>query len=200
MEGQTVAVAGMVDSVRNLLTRDRQPSASVVLEDLDGKLEVIVWPRVYAATQEYWKEGNILVADGKVRLRGDRVQLICEHVRYYQLEESRESEGLTSHSQKIAAPVIEDGKNGGTTNKTRKLVIRLKQTSDKSGDIARLHQINNILRDYPGYDETNLMVDNGKKVFKLRLSAMRVDYCPQLHQRLVEVIGEDAIKLETENS
>ncbi|UCG55174.1 MAG: DNA polymerase III subunit alpha, partial [Dehalococcoidia bacterium] len=198
MEGQTVAVAGMVDSVRNLVTRDGQPSASVVLEDLDGKLEVMVWPRIYAATQEYWREGNILLADGKVRLRGDRIQLVCEHVRYYQMEESSKSEGLASPPQKMAVLVSEDGKNGEVPAKTRKLIIRLKQTSDKRGDIARLHKINNILRDYPGYDEANLMVDNGKKVFKLRLSAMRVDYCPQLHQRLIEIIGEDAIKLETE--
>ncbi len=199
MEGQIIAVAGMVDSIRNLVTRDGQPSASVVLEDLDGKLDVIVWPRVYSATQEYWQEGNILLVDGKVRLRGDRVQLVCEHVRYYKIEEKKEGEGLASTSQKIVTPVVEGGKSGKLTPKTRKLIIRLKQTSDKSGDITRLHKINNILRDYPGCDEANMIIDNGKKVFKLRLSAMQVDYCPQLYQRLVEVIGKDAIKLETEN-
>lgn len=80
--------------------------------------------------------------------------------------------------------------------KTQRLFIRLKQTSDKAGDIARLHKITNILRDFPGYDEVNLMVDNQKKVFKLRLSGMRVDCCPELHRRLVEVIGEDGLKVE----
>ncbi len=199
MEGQIIAVAGMVDSVRNLVTRDGQPSASVVLEDLDGKLDVIVWPRVYSATQDYWQEGNILLVDGKVRLRGDRVQLVCEHVRYYKIEEEKEGVALASSSKKIVTPVIEAGKNGKLTPETRKLIIRLKQTSDKRGDITRLHKINNILRDYPGCDEANLIIDNGKKVFQLRLSAMQVDYCPQLYQRLVEVIGKDAIKLETGN-
>ncbi|MCJ7764197.1 MAG: DNA polymerase III subunit alpha, partial [Dehalococcoidales bacterium] len=85
MEGQTVGVAGMVASVHNLVTRDGQPSASVVLEDLDGQLEVMVWPRVYAATRDLWQEGNILMVDGKVKLRGDRVQLVCEHARHYDM-------------------------------------------------------------------------------------------------------------------
>jgi DNA polymerase-3 subunit alpha len=200
MEGQTIAVAGMVDSIRNLVTRDGQPSASVVLEDLDGKLEVVVWPRIFAATQEYWQEGNILLIDGKVRLRGDRVQLVCEHVRYYKIEENKENGDLTFISKKIATPGVVGRESGGVPPRMRRLIIHLKQTSDKSGDIARLHKINNILRDYPGYDEANLMVDNGTKFFKLRLSAMRVDYCPQLHQRLIEVIGKDAIQLETENN
>ncbi len=199
MEGQTVAVAGMVDSVRNLVTKDGQPSASVVLEDLDGKLEVMVWPRVYAATQEFWQAGNILLVDGKVRMRGDRVQLVCEHVRYYQMEETRGGEGVSAPSQGIMTSVVEEVKTEAAPIKTQRLVIRLKQTSDKAGDIAGLHKITNILRDFPGYDEVNLMVDNEKKVFKLRLSGMRVDYCPELHRRLVEVIGEDGVKLETKD-
>ncbi|UCE98210.1 MAG: DNA polymerase III subunit alpha [Dehalococcoidia bacterium] len=200
MEGQTIAVAGMVDSIRNLVTRDGQPSASVVLEDLDGKLEVIVWPRIFTATQEYWQEGNILLIDGKVRLRGDWVQLVCEHVRFYKIEENKEKEDLALMSKKILTPSVASREKGGVPPKMRRLIIHLKQTSDKSGDIARLHKINNILRDYPGYDEANLIVDNGTKFFKLHLSAMRVDYCPQLHQRLVDVIGKDAVQLETENN
>jgi DNA polymerase-3 subunit alpha len=199
MEGQTVAVAGMVDSVRNLVTKDGQPSASVVLEDLDGKLEVMVWPRVYAATQEFWQAGNILLVDGKVRMRGDRVQLVCEHVRYYQMEETRGGEGVSAPSQGIMTSVVEEVKADVAPVKTQRLIIRLKQTSDKAGDIAGLHKITNILRDFPGYDEVNLMVDNEKKVFKLRLSGMRVDYCSELHRRLVEIIGEDGVKLETKD-
>jgi len=196
MEGQTVTVAGMVDSVRSLVTKDGKPSASVVLEDLDGKLEVMVWPRVYAAKQEYLQEGNILLVDGKVRLRGDRAQLVCEHVRYYQMEETGGGKGVSAPLPGIMTSAVGEVKTEVSPVKTQRLFIRLKQTSDKAGDIASLHKITNILRDFPGYDEVNLMVDNEKKVFKLRLSGMRIDYCPELHRRLVEAIGEDGVRLE----
>jgi len=71
--GQTIPVAGMVASVHNSFTRDQRPFASAVLEDLDGRLEVMVWPRVYADTRDLWQEGNILLVEGKVRMRDDQV-------------------------------------------------------------------------------------------------------------------------------
>jgi DNA polymerase-3 subunit alpha len=195
LEGKMVTVAGMVDSVHSLVTRDGQPSASVTLEDLDGKLEVMVWPRVYSSTQEFWQTGNILLVDGKVRLRGDRIQLICEHVRYYQMEETIDGKEIALQSPSIKPSVAEEIKPEVETVHTRSIVIHLKQTQEKAKDIAILHKITNILRDFPGYDEVYLVVDNGKKIFKLRLSGILVDYSSELHRRLVEVIGEDRVIL-----
>jgi DNA polymerase-3 subunit alpha len=197
MEGQPVVVAGMVASVRNLVTRDGQPSASVILEDLDGRLEVMAWPKVYAFTKDLWQEGNILLVKGKVKLRGDRVQLVCEsreHVQPYQLEEAGDEEVVVS--QREIAPLVAAAEEKAPTE-ARRLVIKLKQTSDEAGDIANLHKIINILRDYPGRDEVSLAIDNEKKVFRLRLPGIRVDYCPELHRQLAELIGEDKIRPET---
>jgi len=195
MEGQTLAVAGMVASIHNLVTRDGQPSASVILEDLDGRLEVMAWPKVYTVTKDLWQEGNILLVDGKVRLRGDRVQLVCEHVHLYQLEELRDEEVVATQPGTLL-PAIKEAETA--PSEPRRLLISLKQTSDETGDIANLHKIVAVLRDFPGRDEVRLMIDNEKKVFKLRLSGMRIDYCPELHRRLAELIGEDSIRLVTD--
>ena len=171
----------------------------MTLEDLDGKLEVMVWPRIYSSTQEFWHTGNILLVDGRVRLRGDRIQLVCEHVRYYQIEENRDGKEITAQSQSIIPSVAEKIKPEVETVHTRSLVIHLKQTQEKTKDIASLHKITNILRDFPGYDEVNLVVDNGKKIFKLRLSGILVDCSSELHRRLVEVIGEDGVMFEVKD-
>jgi DNA polymerase-3 subunit alpha len=74
--GQNVKVAGMVASVRSLYTRDGRPFASAVMEDLDGRVEVMVWPKVYAETKDLWQEGNMLLVEGKVRLGNDEVQFV----------------------------------------------------------------------------------------------------------------------------
>ena len=55
------------------------------------------------------------------------------------------------------------------------------------------------MRDFPGNEEANLMIDNEKKLFKLKLPGLRIDYCPELHRRLVDIIGEDRVKLETKD-
>ena len=52
------------------------------------------------------------------------------------------------------------------------------------------------LRDFPGQDEVNLCVVNGEKIINLRLSNIYTNYCPELHQRLVELVGEEGLEVE----
>ena len=149
---------------------------------------------------EYTKElsklfstsGNILLVSGRVKLRGDRLQLVCEHVHRYQIDEANEEGVVTAHPVEIQPEVEEIDVKPSEHNR---LVISLKQTGNEAGDIANLHKIINVLRDFPGRDNVNLVVDNEKKVFKLRLSNIHVEYCPALHQRLVELVGEDKVQL-----
>ncbi len=193
LAGQTVVVAGVVASVRYLLTRDGQSFASAIVEDLDGQLEVMVWPRVYAETKELWVEGNILLIEGKVRVKDDRVQLNCENVRRYQPVPREEAISLPE-APPAAKPVAE-----GVTAPTgsRRVVINISQTEDEGSDIARLHRVVALLRDYPGQDEVALSITNGNKVTNLRLADIATDYCPELHQQLAEIVGESGIRVET---
>jgi len=194
--GQTVVVAGMVASVHSLFTRDRRPFVSSVLEDLDGRIEVMVWPRLYSDTRDLWQEGNILLVEGKVRLRDDRVQLNCDHVRRYQPEATQGEEVVTSQPAK--PPVVaEEATTYAMPAESHRLVISISQTSDKDTDIVYLHKLIDTLKDFPGQDEVNLCVTNEEKIINLKLSNMRISYCPELHQRLVELVGEDGLRLET---
>ncbi len=187
LAGQTIIVAGMVVSVRHLFTRDRNPFVSAVLEDLDGRIEVMVWPKVYANTRDLWEEGNILLVEGKVRLRDDRVQLNCDYVRHYQPQAAQGEEVVTS--QPSEAPLVAEVKS-------RQLIISITQTSDEASDIAYLHKLIDTLKDFPGENEVNLCVTNEERVINLKLSNIYTHYCPELHQQLVELVGEDGLRLE----
>jgi len=183
LSGQNIVVAGMVASVHQSFTKDRRPFASAVLEDLDGRVEVMVWPKVYASTRDLWQEGNILLVEGKVRLRDDRVQLSCEIVRRYQPEAVPKEEAVVA--EETQAPL-----------KTRRLVISISQTSDEEADIVELRKLIEALRGFPGEDEVNLCVTNEQRVFNLKLANIYTNYCPELHQRLVELVGEGGLRVE----
>ena len=184
--GQTITVAGMVASVRYSFTRDRRPFASAMLEDLDGRVEVMVWPKVYAETRDLWQEGNILLVEGKVRLRDDRVQLNCDFVRRYELEPAPPEEAI----------VAEEPETYPEPTKSRRLVISISQTSDEESDTAYLHKLVETLRGFPGQDEVNLCLVNEEKIINLRLSNIYTNYCPELRQRLVELVGEAGLEVE----
>ena len=194
--GQNVVVAGMVASVRNLLTRDGRPFASTVLEDLDGRIEVMVWPKVYATTRDLWQEGNIVVVEGKIKLRDDQVQLNCDYVRCYQPEAAKGEEVVTPQPGEMPV-VAKETAAPATSAESRRLVISITQTSDEDSDVAYLNKLINTLKDFPGQDEVSLRVTNEEKVINLKLSYISTNYCPELHQRLVEMVGEDGLRIET---
>jgi DNA polymerase-3 subunit alpha len=190
--GQTVVVAGMVSSVNHLFTRDRRSFASVVLEDIDGRVEVMVWPQVYNSTKELWEEGNILVVAGKVRMRDDQVQLNCDSVQRYQPE--------VSTPEPDEAPVVAEETPeipetpAAAPPKRHRLVISITQTSDEDSDITRLQKLIGNLKDFPGRDEVTLCIKIEDRVDNLKLPS--TGYCSELHQRLVELVGEDGLRLE----
>jgi hypothetical protein len=84
--------------------------------------------------------------------------------------------------------------------KSRRLVVTITQTGDEASDVAYLQKLIDTLKDFPGQDEVNLRVVSEGKVIKLKLSNMSANYCPELHQRLVELVGEEGIGVELTNS
>ena len=192
LAGQKVVVAGIIASVRYLFTRDGRAFASAVLEDLDGRIEVMVWPQVYAETKDLWQEGNILLVEGKVRVSDDQAQLNCDSVRDYQAEVVPGTDAVSSQSG--AEPVRSEEPSVQVAN--HRLVISLAQSQDKASDVTRLQKIIDVLKEFPGSDEVSLRVSNESKVTHLKLTNLTTNYCPVLHGRLVELVGEEGVRVE----
>src|SRR5712691_1958679 len=54
--------------------------AVLVLEDLHGTIEAVVFPRIYERSLDMIREDAILILDGKVDARSDRTQLVVDRV------------------------------------------------------------------------------------------------------------------------
>ncbi|OGO41963.1 MAG: hypothetical protein A2137_04525 [Chloroflexi bacterium RBG_16_58_8] len=72
-----------------------------------------------------------------------------------------------------------------------RLVINIRQTADKDGDIALLNRIIAALKASPGRDEVRLNVVNGGGAVPLKLPSLLTGYGPDLKQRLADLVGED---------
>jgi DNA polymerase-3 subunit alpha len=80
LDGQRLVVAGIVVGSRTIITRARATMAAVTLEDLQGSLEVVVFPKLYEQTLGTWQDGAILLVAGKVDHRGEEVSLLADLV------------------------------------------------------------------------------------------------------------------------
>ncbi|EKP94455.1 DNA polymerase III subunit alpha [Thermaerobacter subterraneus] len=68
-DGARVQVGGLVQGVRRITTRGGDFMAFVQLEDLEGTVEVVVFPRTYAEAAEALQEDAVIVVRGRVDRR-----------------------------------------------------------------------------------------------------------------------------------
>ena len=178
MARQKVVVAGMVIWVREILTKRGEPMAFVQLEDLQGSVEVVVFPRVYKETKDLWQEERILVVRGTVDTKGRGPKIICERVQDY---------------QDVPRPAEEDASYRAGP---RHLRITLPRSHDQEQDIRLLGQIYDLLQQYPGEDRFSLYVRNGKHRVQLDFPNSTTGYCPELHQALSALVGPEHIQVD----
>ncbi len=78
LDQQRVVVGGIVTGVRTVVTRAKATMAIVTLEDLQGTVEVVVFPRLYEETIGTWSDGTILLVSGRVDHKGEEVSLLAD--------------------------------------------------------------------------------------------------------------------------
>ncbi len=197
MVGQRITVAGLVKSVRSGLNRDGRTFVTAVIEDLDGSLEVAVWPEVYERTRELWQENNILLIHGRVRQRADRLTLVCEAAQPYSVEEK--APGETGFTEPVAGEADTSremeqsmGTNGAGNGTTYRLIITFNRGPDDAADLEKVRQVMAALKEFQGPDQVTFAVANGHGVVFVRMP-VTTRYCAGLRRRLAELLGEPAV-------
>ena len=78
LDGQRLVVGGIVTGVRVVVTKAKATMAIVTLEDLQGTIEVVVFPRLYEQTMGTWRDGEILLVAGRVDHKSEEVSLLAD--------------------------------------------------------------------------------------------------------------------------
>ena len=68
-DGKAITIGGIITSARKIYTKNNDPMAFVQLETLDGEVELIVFPRVYAKFEELLVSDNVLEIEGKINAK-----------------------------------------------------------------------------------------------------------------------------------
>ena len=72
-DGAGVAVGGLITRISTLTDRRGQPFAFVTLEDLAGKVDIVLFSEAYAAHKHLIEENGAVLAEGQVTVRNGRV-------------------------------------------------------------------------------------------------------------------------------
>jgi DNA polymerase-3 subunit alpha len=79
-EQQVVRVAGLITRIRPHTTKKGEPMGFVTIEDFQGNIELVVFPRTWARYQELFQWDNIIMVDGKVDTRSAEPKVLVDSV------------------------------------------------------------------------------------------------------------------------
>lgn len=168
-----VTLGGMISSIKFSHTKNAKPGtpskfANFDLEDMQGSIRCILWPRNFADCGERVLPDAVVLAKGKVDRRGggDEANLIV-----HELTPLSEIDGRYTHGMRL----------------------RLDEATHNGETISRLRE---ILRGYPGKQELlfSMQLSEGE-VVHLKSDKYRVDITPQMRERIDDLLGAGHYKL-----
>ena len=142
--------------------------AFVTIEDLEGTINTIAFPKIYAGYKNVIIEDNIVKIDGRINVREDEITIMISRIETY---EARETDVLI-----------------GLTDKTKKMSINISETLNEN----ELTELRNFIK-LIGNQKTNteLAVTN-KNITK----TVKVFINEKIYTKLKELAGEENVKWE----
>jgi DNA polymerase-3 subunit alpha len=142
--GAVVTVAGLVTSVQRKITKKGDPWATVTLEDLDGAVEVLLFPSSYQLAAPYLIEDAIIRVKGVLDKEREQVQLRGQEVTVPDLSEGPSGPVVISlPSTRCTPPVVAQlrdvlGTHPGVTEVRLRLLTRESTRVMRLGDNLRV--------------------------------------------------------------
>lgn len=81
-EGKEILVGGLVIGWRSLITKNGEPMATFVLEDLTGMIEVVVFPRLYEKVGAGYSPERVVIIKGRVQEEERGKKILATQLRW----------------------------------------------------------------------------------------------------------------------
>ncbi len=116
--GRNIKLGGILAHMKKVFTKSGVYMMYGELEDPTGRIEIVVFPKTYNIYQAYFKEGNILIMEGRLDMRGGAIQFSCNTAKSVSLDSminNAKAAGMYNDKEKISRKhmVIDMGVNKG---------------------------------------------------------------------------------------
>jgi DNA polymerase III subunit alpha len=165
MSGKTQSLGGIVTSLKKRKTRRGDWMATFTLEDLEGGVEVVVFPEAYKACQSRLMDESAVVVRGKAELEDGRFRLMAEDI----------------------APLV-----GAAERQASRLILEVR--AEGFGE-ERAREVHRLLTDNPGECLLLIRVvqPGGYRLTVRPQNPLRIGPNPGLTEALERVLGKGAV-------
>ena len=78
---EKVRVAGLITAVRPYMTKTNKPMGFVTMEDVQGNIELVLFPRTWQKTHDMLKVGQIVIVEGKADTGSTPPKILVDEIR-----------------------------------------------------------------------------------------------------------------------
>jgi DNA polymerase-3 subunit alpha len=159
-DGQTVTIAGLITGIQRKVTKQGNAWAIATIEDLEGGVEVMIWPQTYQLVGPSITEDSVVFVKGRIEKNDEDVTRLV--------------------ANEVTLPDL-------TTSDSGPLVISLPVARCVPAVIDRLKD---VLAAHPGTTEVQLRLINGSRHTVMRIDdRMRVTTSTALYGDLKALLG-----------
>ena len=158
-DGSNVTVSGLITAVQRKITKRGDAWAMITLEDLDGAIDVLLFPSAYQLASPYLTEDAIVTVKGRLSRSKDQPEL---------------------HGQEVTVPDLSEGPSGP-------VVISLPSTRCTAPVIEQLREVLSTHPGLTEV-RLRLLARNGTTVMRLD-DRLRVAPSPELYADLKQLLG-----------
>ncbi len=156
-----IIIGGVVTKIQKVLTRNKELMIFATLEDLTGRIETLVFPKILEGNQGLWQEDKIVLVQGRVSENKDgELKIIAEKAR----------ELTEADLKKSVLKVV---------------LLKVKEAKAKE----TFKKIKEILEENRGDDDVILKLEQGNEIRKIKIP-FKINLNSEVKKKLEEVVGE----------
>lgn len=189
-DGMKAVMAGMVTSKRTLITKSNKMMAFLVLEDLYGVCEVVVFPNVYERSAAFLQGDSVIAVKGTVNFKEDEApKLLADEIVLiedsHKLINDRDRDGLQSR------PVSGNVLTGQVKKADGMIKLRIPAGTDAE---VTLEQIRFTLQRHQGNAEVLIYMPEGKILRTTK--DLWAEPSEVLKNQLMAILGSENVKIQ----
>ncbi len=114
---ERVVTAGIISSIKKIITRKGESMIFVKLEDSLSSVELLIFPRLYKETIEVWEEGRAIILAGKISEKDQDLKVLVDKVAILDLNNpARSIDDFKKLMMALPAPSRRPYTNGNSYN------------------------------------------------------------------------------------
>jgi DNA polymerase-3 subunit alpha len=154
-DGQQVSIGGLIIEMKTMMTKKGQMMCFLTLEDLYGRIEVVVFPKPYDEYRRYLKLDQPVIVKGRINYNEEAQTSVIAGQIYPIGEPSKIPNKLDVKEETTSFQINKNSKN------RKKLVLSFNDLTEKS----LIKTVKSILIKYPGSVPVVLFMKNENKHF-----------------------------------